>query len=99
MAVTSQAESLHANELLVAADHPDIRMLCQHISTHLVGRNLLEVELFLLEDAVSHEMVLGEDLLCSSMVDRVADDVQGWLAVDQNSHRSLDSRLSLHLEL
>ena len=63
------------------------------MSTHLAGKNLLEVELFLLEDAVSHEMVLGQNLLCSSMVDRVVDNVQGWLTVDQNSHRSLDSRL------
>ena len=98
-AVTSLAESLHAYELLVAANHPDIRMLCEHISTHLAGRDLLEVELLLLEDAVSHEVVFGQDLFRPSMVDRVVDNVQSWLTVDQNTHRSLHTRLPLHLEL
>ena len=97
--VTSLAKSLHAYEFLVDANHPDIRMLCQHISTHLGGRDFLEVELLLLEDAVSHEVVLGQDLLCPSMVDWVVDDVQSWLTVDQNSHRSLHTRLPLFLEL
>ena len=44
-------------------------------------------------------MILGQNLLASSMIHRVVDEVQSRLAVDQNANRLLNSCLPLHLKL
>ena len=89
----------HSNQFLVITNHTHTCMFCHHVSAHFPGTNLDEVHLLLVVHPVPNAVILRQNLFGASMVDWVVDEVQGRLAVEEDSNRGGDFRLSLHLEL
>ena len=74
-------------------------MFGEHVCTHMSCGALLHCQLLFIEDPVSNEVIFGQDLFCPRVVDWVVDEVGGWLAVQEKSHRLRYSSCPLHFDL
>ena len=91
--------SHHTQQFLVMTNYPYTRMLGQHVSSHLTGRNFDKYHFLFGVNPVPNEVVLRKDLLGASMVNRVVNQIQSRLAVEVDTNRGGDANLALHLKL